>query len=146
MLRRGGAGLARLDLLRVVRVAAADVAPPHAQAVILVLPHVAQLVCDQARGAFGERLLEQDQRPHLVAVEAAEPREPEEPRDVEDADAADAHRRGIEVELIQRRLRLLERGKLSGAAPQRHSPTISRTRRAPASSTSPRSGPMDGAY
>ena len=45
----GGAGVARLDFVRIVRVAAADVAPPHPQAVVLVLPDVAQLVGDQAR-------------------------------------------------------------------------------------------------
>src|SRR3712207_2141300 len=39
--------LAGLDLVRVVRVALGDVAEPHAQAVVLVLPHVAQLVRDQ---------------------------------------------------------------------------------------------------
>jgi hypothetical protein len=75
---------------------------------VLVLPDVAQLVDDEVVGRLGERSLEQDQRPHLVAVEAAEPRQPEQPRDVQDPDVADPDRLGVEVEAVEPRLGALD--------------------------------------
>ena len=107
--RRRPAGL---DLVPVGGVAVAQVAPPHTEPMVLVLPHVAQLVRDQARRALVQRALDEDQRAHLVAVEAPEPGEPEQPRDVQDAHVGDVHGLGIEVEPVEGGLGAPQRGAL----------------------------------
>ena len=84
--------------------------------VVLVLPDVAQLVGDEVVGGFGERLADEDQRTHLVAVEAPEPRQPEQPRDVQDPHVGQADRTWVEVEPVEALLGAGERRDLLGAA------------------------------
>ncbi len=112
--RAGGAGRglagpadrgAGLELVRVVRVALAEVGGPHPQAVVLVLPDVRQLVGDEVVGDLGERFAQQDQVAHVVAVEALEPRQGEEPARVEDPDLAGVERPRVEREPRQPRAR-----------------------------------------
>ena len=53
-----GRGAARLDLVRVVAVAAIEVREPHPPAAVLVLPDMAELVDDQVVRDLGERALD----------------------------------------------------------------------------------------
>ena len=121
--RRRAAGL---DLVLVVRVALVEVGEPHAQAVVLVLPDVAELVDDQVVGDLAEGRLQQDQAAHVVAGEAAEPGQPEQP-----ARCAGCARcrcrtgRGVELQPVQPRRGPRERRALRPAlsAPPR-TPTL----------------------
>ena len=83
---------------------------------MLGLPDVAQLVADEVVGGLGEGPAQEDERPGLVAVEAAEPRQGEEARRVEDADAPDVDGLGVEREAVEARLGPHDRGALGGRA------------------------------
>ena len=112
----------RLDLVRVPCIALEQVGQPHPQAVVLVLPHVTELVRDELVGDLAERVLEQDQVGHVVAAEAPEPRQPEQPRHVQDAHAVEAQRPAIERLPLEPSARARERLTLGPAlsAPAQH--------------------------
>ena len=98
-----------LLLVRVPRIAVDEVGERHRERPVLQLPDMAELVRQEVVARLLHRLLEQDQPPGRIAVEAAEPRKPEERRDDEDADALDADRLRVEVEPVEPGLRPAKR-------------------------------------